>query len=91
MYIYDSNSAIKQCKVHHFADDTNLLYINESVKKLNKAIDSNLKNLPNWLNANKISLNVSKTELILFKPKIKKLDLDLKLRIYGKDFTQLNQ
>ena len=84
IYINDSNSAIKQCKVHHFDDDTNLLYISESVKKLNKAIDSNLKNLPNWLNANKISLNVSKTELILFKPKIRKLDLDLKLRIYGK-------
>ena len=68
----------------HFADDANLLYINESVKKLNKAIDSNLKNLPNCINANKISLNVSKTELILFKPKMKKLDFDLKLKISGK-------
>ena len=48
-----------------FADDTNLLHINDSIKKLNKAVNSDLRNLTNWLNANKISLNVSKTELIL--------------------------
>ena len=53
-------------------------------KKINKAINSDLRNLTNWLNANKISLNVSKTELILFKPKMKKLDFDLKLRLNGK-------
>ena len=27
LYINDLNQAIKFCKVHHFADDTNLLYI----------------------------------------------------------------
>ena len=59
--------AIKYCKVYHFADDTNLLYTNNSIKKLNKMLNKDLKNLTNWLNANKISLNVDKTEMILFK------------------------
>ena len=27
LYINDLNQAIKFCKVHHFADDTNLLYL----------------------------------------------------------------
>ena len=40
---------------------------------INKAVNSDLKNLANWLNANKVSLNVSKTELILFKLKMKKV------------------
>ena len=65
------NLAIKYCKIHHFADDTNLLYTNNSIKKLNKMLNKDLKNLTNWLNANKISLNVDKTEMILFKPIIK--------------------
>ena len=52
--------------------------INDSIKKLNKAVSSDLRNLTNWLNANKISVNVSKTELILFKLKMKKLDFNLK-------------
>ena len=84
IYINELSTAIKLCKVHHFADDTNLLQINDSMKKLNKAVNFDLKNLTNWLNTNKISLNVSKTELILFKQKMKKLNFDLKLKLNGK-------
>ena len=43
-----------------------------------------MKNLLNWLNANKISLNVSKTELITFESRMKKIDFDLKLKLNGK-------
>ena len=69
-------------QVYHFADDTNLLHINDSIKKLNKAVNSDLKKkLTNWLNANEISLNGSNSELILFKTKIKKLDFDLKIKL----------
>ena len=60
LYINDLNQAIKFCKVRHFADDTNLLCLSNSIKKLNKLVNSDLKHLPNWLNANKISLNVKK-------------------------------
>ena len=42
------------------------------------------KALVNWLNANKISLNVKKTELIIFKSKQKKLEDDLKIKLCGK-------
>ena len=60
LYINDLNQAIKFCKVHHFADDTNLLYLSNSIKKLNKLVNTDLKHLVNWLNANKISLNIKK-------------------------------
>ena len=75
-FFNDLHTAIKFCKVHHFADDANLLPISKSIKQLNlniKCVSFNLKNLSNWLNANKISLNVSKTELIIFKPRMKKV------------------
>ena len=36
LYINDLNQVIKFCKVHHFADDTNLLCLSNSIKKLNK-------------------------------------------------------
>ena len=38
----------------------------------------------NWLNANKISLNVKKTEMVIFKSKQKKLEGDLKIKLCGK-------
>ena len=47
LYINDLNLAIKYCKVYHFADDTNLLYTNNSIKKLNKMLNKDLKNLTN--------------------------------------------
>ena len=84
IYVNDLNNAIKHCKVHHFAHDINSLYINDSIKKLNKVVNFDLKHLTNWLSANKISLNVSKTELTLFKPKMKNLDFNLKLKLNGK-------
>ena len=65
IYINDLNQAIKFCKVHHIADDTNLLHFSKSITKLNKYVNLDMKNFTDWLNANKISLNVRKTELII--------------------------
>ena len=47
-----------------------------------------MKNLTDWLNANKISLNVQKTELAIFKHQRKKLDCAVKInrkRLYPTD------
>ena len=57
---------------------------------LNKLINYDLKNLSNWLNANKIMLNVTKTELVIFKPKRKKLDFEFKIKLNGKKLFQTN-
>ena len=84
LYINDLNQAIKFCKVHHFADDTNLLCLSNSIKKMNKLVNADLKHLVNWLNANKISLNVKKTEMVIFKSKQKKFEGDLKIKLCGK-------
>ena len=51
-------------------------------------LNKGLKNLTNSLNANKISLNVGKTEMILFKPIRKLLDCQLKLKLNGKRLYQ---
>ena len=51
------------------------------LKKLNKLVNYDLKNLLHWLNANKISLNVKKTELVIFKSKRKQFDGEIKLKL----------
>ena len=65
-YINDLNQAIVHSKVHNFADDTNFLHASHSLKRINKTINFDLSNLFQWLIANKISVNVSKTELVIF-------------------------
>ena len=74
IYINDLHVAIKYSEVHHFADDTN---------SINKQVNYDRKNLSNWLKANKISINVSKTELALFTSSKKQFDCDLKIKLNG--------
>ena len=60
-------------------DDANLLFLTNSIKKLKKLINTDLKNLSNWLNANKISLNVKKTSYYNLEGKNVKVLLNLNL------------
>ena len=48
--------------------------MSNSISKLNKLVNGVLKHLVNWLNANKNSLNVKKTEMVIFKSKQKKFE-----------------
>ena len=84
LYINDLNQAIKFGKVHHFTDGTNLLCLSNSIKKLNKLVNADLKHQVNWLNASKISLNVTKTEMVIFKSKQKKFEGDFKIKLCRK-------
>ena len=72
IYINDLNQAIKLSRLHHFADDTNLLLVDNSLKKIKEHNNHDLKLLTTWLRANRISLNTSKTEILLFRPKSKR-------------------
>ena len=68
LFINDMHKAIKAGTIRHFADDTNLLIIDKSMKKINQKVNYNMKLIKNWLTSNKISLNTGKTEIIIFKP-----------------------
>ena len=84
VYINDLHKAVKYSTVHHFADDTNLLVISKNLEIIQKRLNRDLKYLCNWLRANKISLNASKTELIIFRDPRKKIHHDVKIKINGK-------
>ena len=84
IYINDLHNAIKFSQSFHFADDTCLLNIQNTISKINRSLNKDLKELSFWLNANKIALNVAKTEVILFKTKHKPCNTDLKLKLCRK-------
>ena len=81
---------MKYYKGHYYADDTNLLNFNSSIKNINKQVGHDLKYLSYWLNANKICLNVSKTEVVLFKSVRKQTETTLKLKLNGKRLYTTN-
>ena len=66
IYINDLYKCLAYGTAYHFADDTNLMVISETQKQMQKHMNIYLKLLYKWLIANKISLNCSKTEIIIF-------------------------
>ena len=51
LFINDFHKAVDFSTVHHFADDTNLLLTENSLKKLNKLINRDLKFVVQWIRA----------------------------------------
>ena len=84
VYINDLHNSIRFSSPFHFADDTGLLNIQDSMHAINRTLNKDLRELSFWLNANKIALNVAKTEIILFKTRNKNYDADLKIKLYRK-------
>ena len=83
LYINDLHKAIQHSSVHHFSDDTNLLCTSKSLKKIKKHINHDIKPLCQWLQSNEISLNASKTGIIIFKTKLKTITKHLNFRVSG--------
>ena len=50
-----------------FADDTSTLFCHEDIKVIEKVYNEELCKVSQWLIANKLSLNVSKSNMVLFK------------------------
>ena len=81
LYINDLAKSIEHSSVHHFAYDTNILFIDKSLKKINKYINRDLKLLFQWIRSNKLSLNAGKTEIIIFKRKHQVITKYLNFRV----------
>ena len=61
-----------------------------SLEVLAKKLSQDLKSLSQWLKANKLSLNVKKTELIIFRRKAANIDYGIKFKLDGKRLTPVN-
>ena len=67
IYINDLDQVTKHAEIHHFADDTNLLYSRKYLKGINQKTNFEMKNIVHCLRANKISLKTKRTEIVLFR------------------------
>ena len=82
LYINDLPQCLSETKPRLFADDTNLTASGDSIPHLETAVNSDLENLRKWLIANRLTLNVAKTEFMLIGSKqIIKSISDLQLNV----------
>ena len=66
IYINDLHQSIEYCNIILFADDTTLIHGHKSLKFLKWMIEEDLKRMTDWFNANQLTINLDKTECILF-------------------------
>ena len=75
LYINDLPFALKKAKATMYADDTAVSYSSDTSDELDLVINEELSCIEKWLQGNRLSLNVVKTQAMIIgsKPKIKKL------------------
>ena len=83
LYINEIYNSSEKFSFYLFADYNNLLYADKNLRSLKNAVNAELSNVSNWLRANKLSLNVSKSNLLYFVLIRKKIDYNADLKIYG--------
>ena len=84
IYRNDLHKSIRFSKTYHFADDTSIIQSNPLLDRLSKQVNKDLSNLSNWFRANKLSINVKKTQLVIFRPRKLKKDHSFKFKLDGK-------
>ena len=69
IYINDLTNVSKMLNSILFADDTSLFHTGKTPDNIVKEINNEIPYIISWSNANKLSLNLRKTNFILFSPK----------------------
>ena len=68
------NDIIHVSKILHFilfVDDTNIFFSHKNPAQLIQILNDEIKKLSEWFKSNKLSLNLTKTKFIVFKPRQK--------------------
>ena len=91
LYINDLHFSLKKSVASHFADDTCIMYSSNKLKTLETNLNTDLKHASEWLKANRLSLNVGKTKLLLFHSKQSNLNFNnISIKIEGKKLIRYN-
>ena len=88
IYINDLPNISEKLSFFLFADDTNIYYESADLLELEKTVNEELKKLSQWLNINRLALNVSKTNFVIFRSPTKKCNHNVTLIMNRKALQQ---
>ena len=88
IYINDLPNISQKLKFFLFADDTNLYFESKDLRNMEKIINKELEQLNLWLNVNRLALNISKTNFVIFSACNKPIRHNVTLKINKKAILQ---
>ena len=65
LYINDLPNCLSHCNPRMYTDDTHLTYASDNVENIESYLNQDLGNIYSWLRANRLTLNMTKTEFLL--------------------------
>ena len=65
IYIYDLPNCLSNSEPRMYADDTHITFADNTIQDINTVLNEDLARVEEWLTANKLTLNASKTEFML--------------------------
>ena len=78
----------KQLHFHLFAEDANLFLKHKKINILESNLNNELSKVHSWLCANKLSLNINKSNFVLFHPIQRKIPKSVTLFINNQSLTE---
>ena len=88
LYINDLPNISKKLNFYLFADDTHIYHECKSIQELEKVTNKELKKLSFWLNINRLSLNIDKTNYMIFHPYNKPVKQNVTILINKKAISE---
>ena len=85
LYVNDIHHCSNKLNFFLFADDTNLLYADKNLKSLEQTVNTELYNLYDWLTTNKLTLNIKKSNFVIFRPRQKTINYRPKISIFDSE------
>ena len=88
LYINDMCNVTKYLKFILFADDTNLFCSGHDINKLSEIVSNELYKLKDWFAVNRLSLNINKTNYMIFSNR--RYVPDVRIQICNVNITRVN-
>ena len=82
LYINDIYKSSSLFAFYLFADDTSIILANNNLKELESLVNRELGNVNEWLKVNKLSLNIKKSNFVIFRPRQKNIPFIPRIRIF---------
>ena len=91
LYINDLPNVSKHLSFYLFADDTNIYFEANDLLTLQKVMNRELRLVKKWLDANKLALNIDKTNFVVLHSPAKKLIEPIILKFDRKKISRANK
>ena len=90
IYMNDLPNVSKVLQFYLFADDTSIYFDANELNHLQKVVNKELRKVRKWLEANRLALNISKTNYVIFHSNSKKINDFIRIKLGRKAITRMN-